>query len=268
MIHHQVKGIVAMKKKTAIEKSTAAATSVAGGLEPLIAEVRSLIRSARYAAASTVNTLQVLTNFEIGRRIVKQEQNGAKRAEYGDMIMRTLGERLTTEFGRGFSKRNLDYMRRFYLDYADRLPRIVQKPSAQLKEPEIRQKASEELVPATTPAKSSRKSPFTLSWSHYVLLLTVKDPAERSFYEIEAAREGWYLPELKRQKASCLYELLRPPCEAARGKSNHRHPSLQKEEGRHRRVDSSCKCEHPRQRVSALPAFQGTSAAKTHRLDS
>jgi predicted nuclease of restriction endonuclease-like (RecB) superfamily len=51
-------------------------------------------------------------------------------------------------------------------------------------------------------------NPFTISWSHYVLLLTIKDPDERSFYEIEATNSGWSVPELKRQKASCLYERL------------------------------------------------------------
>jgi predicted nuclease of restriction endonuclease-like (RecB) superfamily len=56
--------------------------------------------------------------------------------------------------------------------------------------------------------KPSAKSPFTLSWSHYVLLLTIKKPEERSFYEIEATNEGWSQPELKRQVASCLYERL------------------------------------------------------------
>ncbi len=50
--------------------------------------------------------------------------------------------------------------------------------------------------------------PFTLSWSHYVLLLSIKNPDERSFYEIEVANAGWSVPELKRQKASCLFERL------------------------------------------------------------
>jgi hypothetical protein len=81
--------------------------------------VRGLIQSARHAAATTVNTLQVLTNFEIGRRI-EYEQKGATRAGYGGLLMRTLADKLSSEFGRGFSKRNLDYMRRFYLDYTDR----------------------------------------------------------------------------------------------------------------------------------------------------
>jgi len=77
------------------------------GVASLIAEVRRLIRSARSAAATTVNTLQVLTNFEIGRRIVEHEQGGSKRAGYGDLVLRTLAESLTEEFGQGFSKRNL-----------------------------------------------------------------------------------------------------------------------------------------------------------------
>ena len=51
-----------------------------------------------------------------------------------------------------------------------------------------------------------RKPPFTISWTHYLVLLTIKDPDERSFYEIEATNAGWSVPELKRQKASCLYE--------------------------------------------------------------
>ena len=63
-------------------------------LGPLIAEVRSLIQAARHAAASTVNTLQVRTNFEIGRRIVEHEQKGTNRAEYGAQLLGDLSTRL------------------------------------------------------------------------------------------------------------------------------------------------------------------------------
>ena len=56
--------------------------------------------------------------------------------------------------------------------------------------------------------KPSRKLPFTLSWSHYILLLTIKETAERKFYEIESTNESWSVPELRRQKSSCLYERL------------------------------------------------------------
>lgn len=177
-------------------------------LNPLIAEVRGLILSARHAAASTVNTLQVLTNFEIGRRIVEHEQGGNERAGYGDSVMRTLAEGLTREFGRGFSKRNLDYMRRFYLEYAFRVPPIVQKASAQLAPRQKIRKPSGEPAASEIVQKPSAQSAFRLSWSHYVLLLGIKDLDERSFYEIESGREGWSIPELKRQVASCLFERL------------------------------------------------------------
>ena len=88
-------------------------------------------------------------------------------------------------------------MRRFYLDYADRLPRIVQKPSAQFGG--IAQRPSAKLAIS---GKASWKSPFTLSWSHHVLPLTIKNPEERSFYEIESTRACWSQPELKRRVAA------------------------------------------------------------------
>ena len=145
------------------------------------AEVRNLIQSARRGVASVVDTFQVMTNFEIGRRIVEHEQKGEKRAGYGKELLKGLSTRLTEEFGRGYSEDNLALMRRFFRVFTYRL------------------QISETL---------SRKSPFTLSWSHYVELLGIKDPDERSFYEIEAANENWSLSELKRQKASALYQRL------------------------------------------------------------
>ena len=198
-----------MKKKAIATKKTVPAKTKSDGLAPLIAEVRNLIQSARRGVASVVDTFQVMTNFEIGRRIIEHEQKGAKRAGYGQEMLKTLSVRLTEEFGRGFSKSNLAAMRSFYLVWAERV-QIVQKPSGQLAAGEICQQASGELAPVEIVQKPSAKfaKPFTLSWSHYVELLTVKDPNERSFYEIEATHEGWSLPELRRQKASCLYERL------------------------------------------------------------
>lgn len=191
---------------------TTANNAQASELTPLITELRSLIHSARHAVATTVNTLQVLTNFEIGRRIVEHEQKGAERAEYGKELLKELSLRLSEEFGKGFSVSNLQLMRKFFIENQSR---IQQKPSVKLNgdkigqedtdQSQICEKPSGKLTISATP---SRKSPFTLSWSHYVLLLTVKNPEERSFYEIEATREGWSIPELKRQVASCLYERL------------------------------------------------------------
>lgn len=170
----------------------------------LVAEVRGLIQSARNAAASAVNLLQVLTNFEIGRRIVEHEQKGARRAGYGQEMLTALSSRLTEEFGKGFSVTNLQLMRKFFLEYQSR---IQQQPAVEL--------GRSPTSPGTsTPIQIWQKpsaefaNPFTLSWTHYVALLSVKDTDERSFYEIEATRESWSVPELKRQKASCLYERL------------------------------------------------------------
>ena len=78
-----------------------------GQVEKLLADIRDLILSARRAIVRSVDTLQVLTSFEIGRRIVEQEQHGTSRAAYGKLVVEELAQRLTTEFGKGFSKSNL-----------------------------------------------------------------------------------------------------------------------------------------------------------------
>ena len=91
-----------------------------GAIESLFAQVRQLILSARLTAARTVNSIQVITNFEIGRLIVEEEQQGAERAEYGKALLKELSSVLTAEFGRGFSEDNLSLMRRFYLVYKNR----------------------------------------------------------------------------------------------------------------------------------------------------
>src|SRR5450759_2399394 len=112
-------------KGNKILKSSSAVVRV----DTLLAAIRELILSARRAAARRVDTLQVLTSFEIGRRIVEHEQQGSARAEYGKQVLNDLAERLTAEFGRGFSRSNLQNMRNFFLLYQDRLPHICQMPS-------------------------------------------------------------------------------------------------------------------------------------------
>ena len=73
---------------------------------PFYEAIRSLVLSARQSAARGVNLLQVYTNYEIGRRIFEQEQQGADRAQYGKEIVRELSARLTSEFGGGFGRLN------------------------------------------------------------------------------------------------------------------------------------------------------------------
>lgn len=147
---------------------------------PLIAEICALIHAARSAASRQVNSIAVLTNFEVGRRIVHHEQGGEARAEYGKAVLQTLSDALTAEFGRGWSVTNLTLMRRFYLTYRDRLPNS-QTPSTK------------------SPGDATSVPPFPLSWSQYVFLMGIDDPQERSFYEVEAVRNGWVVRELRRQ---------------------------------------------------------------------
>jgi predicted nuclease of restriction endonuclease-like (RecB) superfamily len=196
-----------MKKPSVSKKATTPAKTKPDGLTTLLTEVRQLIQSARRGVSTVVDTFQVMTNFEIGRRIVEHEQKGAKRAAYGSELLKELSARLTEEFGRAFSRSNLQAMRNFFLEWQHKVPSICQKPSGKSGTLQKGQSATDQFGISET---ASRKlgNPFTISWSHYVLLLTIKDPDERSFYEIEATNAGWSVPELKRQKASCLYERL------------------------------------------------------------
>jgi hypothetical protein len=221
-----------MKKPSVSKKAITPAKTKPDGLTTLLTEVRQLIQSARRGVSTVVDTFQVMTNFEIGRRIVEHEQKGAKRAAYGAELLKELSARLTEEFGRGFSRSNLEYMRKFFLEWESRVQisqqpigklgseaisqqavaksggsKIFQQPTEKLGPLQIGQSATDQFAIFQSLSGKSR-SPFTLSWTHYVLLLTIKDPDERSFYEIEATNAGWSVPELKRQKASCLYERL------------------------------------------------------------
>jgi hypothetical protein len=157
-------------------------------MNDLLREVRELILSARKAVVHSVDLIQVLTNFEIGRRIVEHEQGGEERAEYGKALLKGLAASLTAQFGRGFSKRNLEYMRKFYLAYQDRLIAQLpaadnsQMPSGKLAPPQKSQTASGELadtgrLPQIWQTASAQFiSPFKLSWSQIVFLISIENP--------------------------------------------------------------------------------------------
>ena len=97
-------------KRRTIWKSSARAERV----DALLAGIRELILSARRAVVRSVDAVQVMTSFEIGRRIVEHEQQGAARAAYGKQILRDLAERLTAEFGSGFSRTTLSICASFF----------------------------------------------------------------------------------------------------------------------------------------------------------
>lgn len=140
-------------------------------------EIHDLLHKARQNIISNINSTMTKTYFLIGKRIVEEEQDGNKRAEYGKKLIKTLSKKLTKEFGKGFSETNLEQMRKFFKVYG------------------IPQTLSEEFQ-------------FNLSWSHYLILMRIEDINARNFYEIEAFENNWSLRELKRQVNSSLYERL------------------------------------------------------------
>lgn len=190
-----------MKRNAPVKSAHAVANDEAS----LYQRIRELVVTARQTVARGVDLVQVRTNFEIGRHIVEHEQQGEHRATYGKGMLKALAEKLTQEFGSGFSETSLKLMRQCYLLYANRISQTVSDFSGS---PAIGQAASDQLpvfAPSVTPVG---QRPFSLSWSHYVFLLGIKSPDERSFYEIEAASQDWTLRELKRQFDSGLYERL------------------------------------------------------------
>ena len=118
-------------------------------------EIKTLIHSARATVARGVDLVQVHTNFEIGRRIVEQEQKGKGRAEYGQEVMVALANRLKQEFGRGYSETNLKLMRLFYLQNKTR---IRQTAPDKLRPHQIRQTVSDESrITQSTPGQSDSR---------------------------------------------------------------------------------------------------------------
>ncbi len=206
------------------------------GYAHLVTDISGLLEQARRTAARSVNSILAATYWEIGRRIVEYELGGKSRAEYGEALLRRLADDLAGRFGRGFSKRNLDYMRAFYLGWE-----IVQTPSAQfearVKCPTLSNKSKAEkvqtlsaestqaLVPAHAPVRPRVALPgaFPLSWSHYVRLMAVEKPEARAFYETEAIRGGWSIRQLDRQIGTQFYERAvrskRPAALMARGQA-------------------------------------------------
>jgi predicted nuclease of restriction endonuclease-like (RecB) superfamily len=154
------------------------------------AGVVELLETARYTAARSINSIMTASYWEVGRRLVEFEQEGAERAEYGVMLVERLSADLTIRFGRGFTKANLWNMRAFYLAWP--LNQILQTVSGEFKD----QSMQIELL-----AKH-----FPLPWSAYVRLLSVKDASARIFYETEALRAGWSVRQLDRQISSLFYE--------------------------------------------------------------
>ena len=164
----------------------------------LFGKIADLLNEARKFVVKNVNQTIVLTYFEIGRLIVEDEQQGKKRAEYGKSVLKELSQKLSDEFGKGYSVYTLERMRNFYLAYKNRIAKTEKSAS-------VMRKTDEE---KTASLMQKFEPPFNLSWTHYLLLLKIDNEEERNFYEIEAVNNNWSVRELERQYDSSLYERL------------------------------------------------------------
>lgn len=142
-------------------------------MHPVINEIKNILDTARNNVAREVNNELIISYWKIGEIIVRYEQNESIRAAYGEQTLKQLSKALTNEFGKGFSRSNLQNMRAFYLNY-----------------------------------ENCQSVTGKLSWTHYCELLTISDKDKRSFYEKEAVNSNWSVRELKRQINTSLYERL------------------------------------------------------------
>ena len=176
---------------------------VSTGVAALYGEIRAVLEQARASAYRAVNFAMVQAYWQVGRLIVEHEQGGRKRAAYGEAVLDDLSQRLTADFGKGFTTTNLKYMRSFYLAF--RIRHALRDESA----------ATENLNALRSGLAihhSARdESPVLrpeLSWTHYRLLLSVEDATAREWYMQEAATHHWSTRALDRQISVLYYERL------------------------------------------------------------
>ena len=141
--------------------------------DQIIDDLRSIIEHGRHQAYASVNQAIIQTNWNIGRRIVEEEQAGEKRAQYGKRLIANLAERLSALYGNSYSKRNLEYYRKFYLSFKDL-----------------------EIVNTRV---------HNLSWSHVKRIMNEADPKAREWYLKEASEQMWSVRTLDRNISTQYY---------------------------------------------------------------
>ena len=190
-------------------------------VSPIYQRIRQILESARVNVARSVNTTQVMAYWLIGREIVEEEQRGQRRAGYGERLLTELSGKLSGEFGKGVSVRNLEHCRNFYSEYPRLLDGKISNalrsifPKAGTTEISYAVRSKSDSETATEIPHAARDQSWEpgrlhsdLSWTHYRTLLRVNKPQARAFYEIEALKNNWSARELERQINSLLFERL------------------------------------------------------------
>ncbi|MCD8006374.1 MAG: PDDEXK nuclease domain-containing protein [Oscillospiraceae bacterium] len=142
--------------------------------QPIVNDVKDIIENGRNSAYSSINSIMIMTYWNIGRRIVEEEQQGQGRAQYGKKLIKFLSAQLQEEYGSGFSERYLAYFRKFFLTIPN---------------PEILQTRLQ-----------------NLSWSHILTTLRVSDDTARRWYLESASAQGWSVKQLNRNISTQYYE--------------------------------------------------------------
>jgi predicted nuclease of restriction endonuclease-like (RecB) superfamily len=162
----------------------------------LYSEIKGILEEARNSAVRAVNFSMVLTYWEIGRLIVEEEQKGKSRAGYGDMIIEELSDKLSAEFGSGYSITSLKNFRQFFKAFPQ------DRKSSALRSQLGKKTKNEDLSPKSSALRSQ------LSWTHYRLLMRVVSKEARYYYLEESISQNWSSRVLERQINSLYYERL------------------------------------------------------------
>lgn len=168
-------------------------SQIASSLDILCNNAIDLIKHSREAIVHSIDIVQLMTYYTLGKWIVEEQQNGKERAQYGKEVLKKLSIRLNEEFEKGFSVSTLTNIRKFYLTYSDRIS-----------EPVVTKFVEQKSQPLVT--NLIKEPPFKLPWTHYLILMRIVDDSARRFYEIEAAKGIWGKRTLQRHVASSLYE--------------------------------------------------------------
>jgi len=196
------------KARGIIKRNTA---SLAKTVETLLPEIRSLIEEARHRAITAANLSMVSLYWNIGRVIGTEVQNAPGRAGYGEALLARLGERLNREYGNGFSRANLQDMRRFYDVFEIRQPLAGKSVPWAIRQPAAGKSLSGAIwQPVAAESGDRLQVDFTkhyhLGWTHYRILLGIGDVRQRRFYFEQACQQRWSKRELQRQIAGALFE--------------------------------------------------------------
>jgi len=171
-----------------------------GRLTALFDKVSAIIEQSRNLVYATANFAEVKARYEVGRYIFEDEQQG-ERAAYGKDLLRQLSKKLMEKFGDDWTYDTLRRCRLFYQSYAH--PQIEATVLRKFQNTE-----KQEVDDSGNSVAQILQPRFTLSWSHYLILMRVDNLDARSFYEIECAQQQWSVRQLSRQVGSSLYERL------------------------------------------------------------